>query len=88
MPNRYTFVDDVLSMYFRSAKGFKETLIASEDKFYQHCNAAFGSWDFALSDIKNVALKKKSIFNEIQVPNNFSFCHVGEKISGMHHRRN
>jgi len=60
-------VSNIPSNFFRSAKGFKDSLTSSEDKFYQHCNKAFGTWDFALSDVKNVALKKKSIYNEIVV---------------------
>lgn len=57
----------LLYCLYRSAEGVKENIIASEDKFYQYCNKVFGSWDFALSDVKNVVLKKKSLFNEITV---------------------
>lgn len=52
---------------YRSARGFKEAITSGEDKYYQYCNKAFGTWDFALSDAKNVTLKKKSIFKEITV---------------------
>lgn len=63
----YSEVKYDLFYNFRSAQGFKESIISGEDKYYQYCNKAFGTWDYALSDGKNVTLKKKSILKEIIV---------------------
>ena len=62
----FPFTNTVV-LHCRSAQGFKESTISGEDKYYQYCNKAFGTWDYALSDGKNVTLKKKSILKEIIV---------------------
>ncbi|XP_067930834.1 transmembrane channel-like protein 7 [Watersipora subatra] len=62
----FHFSLSLILMVKQSAKGFKETIISTDNKLYQFCNKAFGTWDYALSDPKNVALKKKSIFGEVK----------------------
>ncbi|KAF6020403.1 TMC7 [Bugula neritina] len=52
-------------MVRQSAQGYKDSIISTDSKFYQYCNKVFGSWDFALSDARNVILKKKSIYQDI-----------------------
>lgn len=52
---------------FRSGQGFREYVLSEGNKFYQYSNKVFGSYDFTLTDLRNIVLKKKSIFNDIKV---------------------
>ncbi|XP_013388941.1 transmembrane channel-like protein 7 isoform X2 [Lingula anatina] len=55
----------LLMLMHHTGKGLRESMVNSEDKYFQHCNKVFGGWDFTLMDDNAAELRHKSLHFEI-----------------------
>ena len=46
---------------------FTETVVESGGIFYSYCNKVFASWDYCIFNDKAASLKKKNIYQDLQV---------------------
>ncbi|XP_063171182.1 transmembrane channel-like protein 7 [Candoia aspera] len=49
-----------------SVKGFKRSLVYSEDPFQSYCNKILAGWDFCITDVNAARLKQSSLLYELK----------------------